>query len=77
VNTATNVSTEAPEDDLRARRRRAGLSQQALAAAAECSLSFIRLVESGYRPETSPTCERVEAVLDELELSGRAQVAIR
>jgi transcriptional regulator with XRE-family HTH domain len=55
------------DNDLRARRRRAGLTQRALAVAAECSLSALRLYENGYSPSHSPTRERVECVLEELE----------
>jgi predicted transcriptional regulator len=53
--------------DLGARRRRLGISQKRLAVAAECSESFVRLLENGYRPALSPTRERVERVLEELE----------
>jgi predicted transcriptional regulator len=61
----TANASEAPED-LSARRRRLGLSQQQLATAAECSLSTVRLFESGYAPRRSPTRKRVERVLEAL-----------
>jgi transcriptional regulator with XRE-family HTH domain len=54
-------------EDIRTRRRQLGISQQTLAAAAECSISALRLFESGYAPSASPTRVRVEHVLDELE----------
>lgn len=44
-------------------RRAAGLSQQQLAARADCSIGMVRLVESGYRPEPSAVLERIIAVL--------------
>jgi hypothetical protein len=53
--------------DLGARRRGLGISQQTLAVAARCSLSSVRLFEAGFDPEHSPTRERVERALDELE----------
>ena len=36
--------------ELRERRVQAGLSQERLARAADCSTSMVRLVEHGYRP---------------------------
>lgn len=68
VSTSVSANIESP-DDLRARRRRLGISQQQLAVAAECSLSMVRLLEGGYAPPRSPTRERVERVL---EGEGRA-----
>ena len=56
----------APRTDVRARRLAAGVSQQDLAQRAGCSLSAVRLFESGYAPEHSATLARVERVLDEL-----------
>jgi transcriptional regulator with XRE-family HTH domain len=47
--------------DLRAQRRGAGLSQEAVARAVGCSTGSIRLLESGYRPATSPLLERLVA----------------
>jgi transcriptional regulator with XRE-family HTH domain len=64
--TAVSAKPETSKS-LRARRRELGISQQALAAAAACSLSSVRLFESGFDPEHSPTRERVESVLAELE----------
>ena len=54
-------------NQLLARRRAVGFSQQALAERAGCSLSFVRLLERGYAPPQSPTRDRIERVLDELE----------
>lgn len=56
-----------PVESLRERRQRLGVSQQTLAAAAACSISALRLYESGYSPARSTTRERVERALDELE----------
>jgi predicted transcriptional regulator len=67
---------DAPADttpaELRDRRRRLGISQQSLAAAAACSISLVRLLERGYRPLHSPSRDRIERVLDELEAQDRA-----
>ncbi|WP_372517942.1 helix-turn-helix domain-containing protein [Solirubrobacter phytolaccae] len=49
---------------VREQRRAAGLSQQQLATRAGCSVSMVRLVESGYRPEgPSAVLGRIEAAL--------------
>jgi transcriptional regulator with XRE-family HTH domain len=45
------------------RRRAAGLSQQALAERAKCSISTIALFERGYTPKRSATLDRVLAIL--------------
>lgn len=50
---------------LRERREAAGLTQQALAAEARCSLAIVALYEAGYRPATSVVLPRLLAVLDE------------
>ena len=44
-------------------RRAAGLSQQALAERARCSISLVALFERGYTPKRSATLARVLAVL--------------
>lgn len=49
--------------ELRAKREAAGLTQRELARAAECSLSWVANAEGGYVPRTSPTLDRVLAVL--------------
>lgn len=48
---------------LREHRVAAGLSQQTLAEMVRCSISMIRLLESGYRPEHSEVFTRIAAVL--------------
>lgn len=55
-------------DRLRERRKRAGLSQQALADLAGASRTMIRLLEGGYTPtRRSSVSERLERILSELE----------
>lgn len=58
-----------PQDiaiDLRAQRRAAGLSQEAIARLVPCSTNSIRLFEKGYAPVASPVRDRLIAVLDAL-----------
>lgn len=57
------ASTLATAPDLKALRRAAGLSQQRVAERAGCSLSMIRILESGYVPEHSDVLPRVLAAL--------------
>ena len=52
--------------DLRARRRAAGLSQEAIARLVPCSTNTIRLFEKGYAPPRSVVRERLLTVLDAL-----------
>lgn len=52
-------------NELRDRRKRAGLSQQALAEIAGCSVSIVRLLESGYDPPRSAVRDRLDALLPE------------
>jgi transcriptional regulator with XRE-family HTH domain len=40
-----------------------GLTQQQLAAAADCSLSYVRLLESGFAPASSDVLPRIAAAL--------------
>ena len=55
-------------NQLRERRRRVELTQQALADLAGCSRSMVRLLEGGYEPpRRSAVRKRIERVLDELE----------
>jgi predicted transcriptional regulator len=54
-------------EDLGARRRRVGISQQRLATLAGCSLASVRTYEYGYTPVASPTLARVLEVLATLE----------
>lgn len=56
--------------DLKRLREARGLSQQQLAAAADCSLSMLRMLESGYRPQPSAVLDRVLEVLDVDQTSG-------
>jgi transcriptional regulator with XRE-family HTH domain len=48
---------------LRAARRARGLSQEKLAREADCTTKTIYLMENGYAPESSPTRDRIEAIL--------------
>lgn len=57
------TSNGSPNHDLLALRRAAGLSQQALAERAKCSISSVVLFERGYAPPRSGTLARVLAVL--------------
>lgn len=55
-------------NQLRERRQRARLTQQALADLATCSRSMVRLLESGYEPpRRSAVRARILRVLDEIE----------
>ena len=52
---------------IREARTAAGLTQQALAERARCSMAYVRLVEAGYVPdnmEASPAYRRVLDVLN-------------
>ena len=49
---------------IRDRRTSAGLTQEQLARKARCSAHMVRLLEGGWRPKSSPTLSRIEAVLD-------------
>jgi transcriptional regulator with XRE-family HTH domain len=49
---------------LRAQRRDAGLSQQQLAQLAGCSLSYVALLEKGYRPGDSTVLPGIVAILN-------------
>ncbi len=48
---------------IRAARRHAGLTQQGLASAADCSLSYVRLLEAGFKPAHSDVLPRVARAL--------------
>ena len=48
---------------LRQMRYEAGISQQRLAELARCSISSVRLLESGYEPESSAVLDRLTAAL--------------
>lgn len=49
--------------DLKVLRRSAGMSQQRLAELAGCSVSMVRVLESGYEPERSDVLPRLLAAL--------------
>jgi len=57
-------------DALKAKRLRAGLSQQALAERSGASNAFIRLVESGYEPRRSALLPRIFRVLNEVDAAS-------
>lgn len=57
--------------DIRAARRAAGLSQAKLAAQANCSVSMLQLLESGYRPAGRSAV--LARVLEALRLHGADQ----
>lgn len=59
-----SVDTSVRGGDLRAQRRRAGLSQQELAQLAGCSLSYVALLEKGYRPAGSTVLPGIVAILN-------------
>ena len=60
-----NVNATAPSGVLlRAARKAAGLSQQRVAELAGCSVSYVRVLEAGYRPENdSDVLGRINTVL--------------
>jgi Helix-turn-helix domain len=57
--------------DLRARRKRAGLSFDQLAHAARCSVATCRMLENGWRPGKSEALRRVGLVLASYETDPR------
>lgn len=57
------ASTLTSGPDLKALRRAAGMSQQRLAELAGCSVSMVRVLESGYEPERSDVLPRLVAAL--------------
>jgi transcriptional regulator with XRE-family HTH domain len=59
----TDVSDRTRTPELHELRKAAGLSQQALAERAKCSISTVALFERGYAPRRSATLKRVLAVL--------------
>lgn len=60
---SVNINDRTATQQLGELRRAAGLSQQALAERAKCSISAVALFERGYVPRSSATLERVLAVL--------------
>ena len=63
--TAITITTTAEE--VRAARRRAGITRAELARLAGCSLTFLANVEQGAVPRRSPTLDRVRAALEAAE----------
>ncbi len=63
---------------IRDRRRARGITQQRLAELAGCSLSMVRVLESGLQPAVSPTLARVDAVLGAVDQErGREAISDR
>lgn len=62
--------TQGPEVTIRDRRRARGISQQRLAELASCSLSMVRVLESGYEPGTSRVLDRIDRALNDVEPAG-------
>lgn len=60
--------------EIRARREAAGLSQQRLAEHAGISISMLRLLETGYEPNTSLAAKRVLTALDDAEREEKGNV---
>lgn len=59
------MSEEQQTNFIREARHRAGLSQQQVAELANCSVAYVRMIDSGYRPnKSSEAYSRVLAVLD-------------
>jgi transcriptional regulator with XRE-family HTH domain len=60
-----NASREPSGTSLKDRRADSGLSQQALAERAGCSIGMVRLLEQGLQPSQSEVLARIETVLAE------------
>lgn len=58
--------------DLQERRRALGLTAAELAQFAGVSVSSVGLLETGYRPKSSPALERIEAALLRFEQGASA-----
>jgi transcriptional regulator with XRE-family HTH domain len=58
------VNATSDSGALRQLRRTAGLTQQQVAFKADCSLSYIRLLEQGFLPEHSDVLPRVLRALE-------------
>lgn len=56
---------------LRERRLAAGLSQEKLAQAAECSTAMVKLLERGYAPSESAVLGRIHGALTKSSPAGR------
>jgi transcriptional regulator with XRE-family HTH domain len=64
-------ATASSGDPLKAARKAAGLSQQRVAELAGCSVSYVRVLESGYRPESDSTV--LARIADVINAEGRPQ----
>jgi transcriptional regulator with XRE-family HTH domain len=62
---------------LREQRRAQGLSQQALAERAGCSVSYVRLLEAGYSPDVSAVLDRITAALTDEERQAGSPDALQ
>lgn len=62
-----------PMNSLKERRKAAGLTQQALATRAGCSLAYVTVLENGYTPRGSNVLPRILRVIQEAERDERAQ----
>jgi predicted transcriptional regulator len=55
---------------VRQRRCAAGLTQQRLAQLADCSISYVRLLERGYEPNDSTVAPRIMRALNDSSPGG-------
>ena len=67
-----SANATAPSGDLlKTARKAAGLSQQRVAELAGCSVSYVRVLEAGYRPENdSDVLSRITGVLNDESPAG-------
>jgi predicted transcriptional regulator len=63
----TNTVMRARTDTVRERRDRLGLTRAELAVRADCSMSYLQVVEAGALPRLSNVMPRIEKALTELE----------
>ena len=71
-----NTHATAEGGGIRAARRDAGLSRQKLASLADCSVSYLQLLEGGFTPADSSVIPRIMRVLNEKRPGGN-QVALK
>lgn len=71
IHCVASTLTAGAEVTVRDRRRVRGISQQRLAELASCSLSMVRILESGYEPGASPVLDRINAVLNDETQAGQ------
>jgi predicted transcriptional regulator len=57
------VSASTSPTDFRELRHAAGLSQEDVAHRAHCSVSYVRMLEGGYRPRTGQKVETIKTVI--------------